>query len=250
ERHLSACLKAIGSQAVAPYEVLVIDNNSTDKTVEIARSFPFVRVIPEAKQGIVFARTAGFDAARGDIIGRIDADITLPSDWIEHVQDFYSDKTHRNIAWTGLGRFYNVRLGCLVNWTYELVGFRFNRLLLRHYPLWGSSMAITANQWERVRDGVCRRTDIHEDLDLAIHLHDAGFQIFYDKKVKVWAELRRVRSNRHELWGYLEWLPRTFRIHGKKTWPLVWFVGTFLIYLAALGLAVVDYTARRFRISS
>ncbi|HEX7964030.1 MAG TPA: glycosyltransferase family A protein, partial [Candidatus Saccharimonadales bacterium] len=82
ERHLAACLEAIRAQSEPPLEVVVVDNNSTDRTAEIARRYPFVRVVHEERQGIVFARGAGFDAARGDIIARIDADIVLPAGWI------------------------------------------------------------------------------------------------------------------------------------------------------------------------
>ncbi len=89
ERHLAACLDAVSRQAVMPSEVIVVDNNSTDRTAEIARSYPFVRVVQEPRQGIVFARNAGFDAARGDIIGRIDADTIIPSDWTKHVLAFF-----------------------------------------------------------------------------------------------------------------------------------------------------------------
>jgi glycosyltransferase involved in cell wall biosynthesis len=244
ERHLTACLEAIEAQTVAPYEVIVVDNNSTDKTAAITREFPFVVVVDESKQGIVHARNAGFNVAKGDIIGRIDADIRLPSNWVEHVQRFYEDPRNEKTAWTGLGRFYNVPLPSLVNWMYELVGFKLNRLLLGHYPLWGSSMAITTGQWQAVRDNVHVMTDIHEDLDLAMHLHEGSFRIFYDKSIKVWAELRRVQADRHKLWGYLEWLPRAYKLHGKRSWPLVWFIGVFMLYQAANLLAVVEYLAK------
>jgi glycosyltransferase involved in cell wall biosynthesis len=247
ERHLRPCLEAIAAQTVQPYEVIVVDNDSTDKTAGIAQSFPFVRLVSEAQQGIVFARNAGFNAATGDIIGRIDADIELPSNWVAHVQQFYADPAHSSTAWTGCGSFYNVRLPRLVSWAYVFVAFRVNKLLLGHYTLWGSSMAITASHWQDVGSSVCLRTDIHEDLDLAIHLANAGYPIVYDSSIKVKAELRRVHSDRHKLWDYLGWLPRTLRIHHKKAWPITWFVGVFLLYQAAQFLAGVDYLAKKIR---
>lgn len=247
ERHLLPCLEAINAQTVPPFEVIVVDNNCTDDTTQIAKSFPFVRIIKEPQQGIVFARNAGFDAAKGDIIGRIDADIQLPSDWVEHVQDFYDNNNHANVAWVGKGEFYNVRIPRLVNFAYELMAFRLNKLLLGHYSLWGSCMALTATQWQAVRHAVCPRTDIHEDLDLSMHLYDGGFGIVYDKSISVRAELRRVHSDRHKLWDYLGWWPQALRVHNKKTWPIVWFVGVFLLYQAALFLAFLDYIGKMLR---
>ena len=88
---------------------------------------------------------------------------------------------------------------------------------------------------------------IHEDLDLAIHLHKAGYDIRYDTGIRTNAELRRVQSDRSSLWGYLEWWPRTLRIHGKKTWPVCWFFGVFMLYIAASFLAFVDYMLKTVR---
>lgn len=247
ERHLGACLDAIARQTVAPYEVIVVDNNSTDETASITRRYPFVIVVDEEKEGIAHARDAGFDAASGDIIGRIDADIQLPPNWVEHVQNFYSKPKNAKKAWSGSGFFYNVRLPHLVSWAYGLFAFGLNKLLLGHYTLWGSNMALTVEQWRSVRSGTCKRTDIHEDLDLAIHLHDAGYQIVYDRSIKTRAELRRVQVDRDKLWGYLLWWPRTLKVHHKKTWPICWFLGVFLLYLAAMFLAAVDGAAKAIR---
>lgn len=244
ENKLAACLYAIADQTVAPLEVIIADNNSTDRTVAIARSFPFVRVIHVRQQGIVYARNAGFDAARGDIIGRIDADIQLPEDWVKHVTEFYADARHTESAWSGAGYFYNVRFPKLVSWTYSMLAFEFNRLLLGHYTLWGSNMACTAEQWQAVRDQVCVRADIHEDLDLAIHLADAAYDIVYDTSIKTYAELRRVHSDRHQLLDYLQWWPRTLRVHGRRSWVLCWVVGVAGLYPATFILLFADRLAK------
>jgi len=244
EHHLRACLEAIACQTRMPYEVIVVDNNSTDATATIAEDFPFVRVIAEPRQGIVFARNTGFDAAAGDIIGRIDSDIALPPDWVAHISRFYAVKAHASHAWTGAGWFYNVRVPRLVSFAYGLFAMRLNRLITGRYALWGSNMAITRSQWRTVRSSVHTRTDIHEDLDLALHLGEAGYAITYDTSCVVHAELRRVHSNRDNLWEYLHWWPRALRVHGRKTWPLAWFFGVFILYQAALVLVAMDALCR------
>src|SRR5688572_27451257 len=78
EGQLALCLEAIARQTVKPVEVIVVDNNSTDGTVEVAGRYPFVTVLHEWRQGVVHARDCGFDAAKGDIIGRIDAETVMP----------------------------------------------------------------------------------------------------------------------------------------------------------------------------
>ncbi|HPG37472.1 MAG TPA: glycosyltransferase family A protein, partial [Candidatus Saccharibacteria bacterium] len=80
---LPACLEALAGQTAPPFEVLVVDNNSTDDSVLVAARYPFVTVLHEKRQGVLHARSLGFTAARGDIIGRIDADTEVAPDWIK-----------------------------------------------------------------------------------------------------------------------------------------------------------------------
>src|SRR5687767_9222428 len=88
---LAACLQAISRQKVMPLEVIVVDNNSTDKTRTVALSFPFVKLVAEKRQGVVYARDTGFNLAEGDIIGRIDADTILPPAWTDQVINIFND---------------------------------------------------------------------------------------------------------------------------------------------------------------
>lgn len=245
EHQIAACLDAIAAQTSPVFEVIVVDNNSTDQTAAVAQRYPFVRVLREANKGRVFARNTGFDAARGEIIGRIDADIRLPKNWVEHVQHFYAQDANKKRAWSGGGYFENIRFPRLVSWAYGLLAFRFNRLLIGYYTLWGSNMAFLREQWQAVRQNVHLRNDIHEDLDLALHVHDAGYNIFYDRTIKTTAHLRRVQTNRDELWGYLLWWPRTLRVHSKWTWVICWFFGAFLLYGMTYLLVIAEWIARR-----
>ncbi len=244
--HLAACLEAIAAQSLKPYEVIVVDNNSTDNSRLVAERFPFVRVITEPQQGRVHARNRGFNAARGDIIARIDGDTVLPSDWLEQIADFYAEPNHASQAFTGGAYFYNVRWPQAVAWLYNFMAFDFNRLLIGHATLWGSNMAITHVQWQAVRTSTCDQAGIHEDLDLAMHLHNAGYGIHYQRSLRVGAHLRRVRSDRHELWDYLQWWPRTLRQHGKRSWLICWFFGCLLLYLLTPVLNIGEYLARQF----
>lgn len=73
------------------YEVLVIDNNSTDDTAtvvaEIARrSAGRVRHLTETRQGVAYARQAGIDAARAPVIALFDDDVLVSEQWVETIQ--------------------------------------------------------------------------------------------------------------------------------------------------------------------
>lgn len=253
EQHLDTCLKSIAAQTVMPDEVIVVNNNSTDRTVEIAASYPFVRVVNAQEQGIVFARNAGFDTAKGDILGRIDSDSILPRNWVEYVMKFYADPDHGRTAFTGGGTHYNVPLPRISRALLDMLAFRTNRIALGHHFLFGSNMALPAAVWRDVRSRVCNRTDIHEDIDIAIHVHELGVPIVYDPGLQVGVKLRRVFQDHDKLWGVLMLWPTSLKAHGNAWWVTGWF-GALLLYALVPLLYVLKaaqiITARLHRSSS
>jgi glycosyltransferase involved in cell wall biosynthesis len=73
--YLAETIGAILAQTVPPLEVLVVDDGSTDASVEIARSFgPQVTVLPGGHAGTAATRHRGFLASSGDLIAGCDAD--------------------------------------------------------------------------------------------------------------------------------------------------------------------------------
>jgi glycosyltransferase involved in cell wall biosynthesis len=246
ERFIGACLDAIAAQTEAPDEVIVVDNNSTDRTVEIARGYPFVTVVHAHKQGIVYARDAGFDAAKSEIIGRIDADTLLPKNWVAYIRRYYQSDANDKYAITGGGYFYNVRLPKLNGWIQGQLAFRANRFIVGHYVLWGSNMAILRSQWQAVRSDVCVRDDIHEDLDLGIHLHELGYKITYRESLRVGVCLKRVLSNRRSLRKHMRRWPQTLKIHHFKMWWLGSLGNWWLWYVVQPFFFTLEYLSRLF----
>ncbi len=75
QRTIGEALESAFAQTVPPLEVLVVDDGSTDRSVEIARSFgPRVRVLRNPKGSTGPARRLGVQEARGDFIALLDAD--------------------------------------------------------------------------------------------------------------------------------------------------------------------------------
>jgi glycosyltransferase involved in cell wall biosynthesis len=72
-------------------EVVVVDNNSTDKTAEVAKGLG-ARVVFEARKGYGAAYKAGLPAATGDVIVTLDGDGTYPSEQIPELIDYLEDK--------------------------------------------------------------------------------------------------------------------------------------------------------------
>src|SRR5918992_634418 len=74
-RNLEVVLPAVAAVRPAVHEVIVVDGNSVDGTVEVARRvLPWVRVITQTRKGKGNAMACGFAAATGDIMVMFDAD--------------------------------------------------------------------------------------------------------------------------------------------------------------------------------
>ncbi|HEY2506266.1 MAG TPA: glycosyltransferase family A protein [Streptosporangiaceae bacterium] len=101
---LSSCLESLRAQDFRdPYEIIVVDNNSTDATAAVARSRG-VTVVHEPKPGVCSARQCGTMAARGEIVVSTDADTTFASDWLSRIDRAFRDDPGR-VAVAGPCRF-------------------------------------------------------------------------------------------------------------------------------------------------
>ena len=75
-------------------DVVVVNNNSTDRTAEIAGSYAGVRVVDEKQKGLVSARDGGFRATTAELVANIDADTLVPPGWLDTVfTEFEKDPT-------------------------------------------------------------------------------------------------------------------------------------------------------------
>ena len=84
EDKIERCLEAVFNQTVQPYEVIVVEGHSTDRTVERAREFP-VRVFYEDYGAVGGARQVGVLSAGGTIVAFTDADCIHEKNWLENL---------------------------------------------------------------------------------------------------------------------------------------------------------------------
>lgn len=73
------------------YEIIVVDNNSSDATAAIAAGFG-VQVLAEPQRGVCAARQRGSESAVGDIIVSVDADTSYPPGWLSRVDATFADR--------------------------------------------------------------------------------------------------------------------------------------------------------------
>lgn len=202
ERHITHCLDSIARQSRMPDEVIVVDNNSTDGTVSLVKKYPFVRVIKERKQGLIYARNTGFQAAKGDILGRVDADSVLITEWTEVVLSHFQ-KNHQTSGVTGPGYFQalnTLNSEHTIFWTkmYNLGALGY----FRFQVLWGANMAIRSSAWREVNQYTSLEDDdVHEDQDISGVLNMFGHTVKYVDSMRIYSDVQRYWST-SKLYGY------------------------------------------------
>lgn len=170
-RHLERCLLALAAQTTPPWEVVVVDNGSTDDTAAVALAHG-ARVVPEPRVGIPAAASTGYDAAEGDLIGRIDADSVPPPDWVARLTATLT-RTPAPDAVTGTGVFYDAPRGLRRPLATAYLGayYLLGMAAAGHHVLWGSNMGMRREVWRAARTRVHRsEREVHDDMDLALVL--------------------------------------------------------------------------------
>jgi glycosyltransferase involved in cell wall biosynthesis len=141
ERYLNIVLDSVAAQTTTPDEVIVVDNNSTDGTAAIARSYRFVKLVSEQQQGKGHASHRGFLTAQSELVARIDADTILEPDWIETALQYFS--THDEVAAiTGKCYFYDYPTKRLLSALQAFAYQHLQGIISGTTTLWGSNMVV------------------------------------------------------------------------------------------------------------
>jgi glycosyltransferase involved in cell wall biosynthesis len=92
-QHIRAALRSVLAQSYEQYDVIVVDDGSTDETPKMVKAFASserVRLISHGEsRGSGAARNSGIDHASGEIVVFLDADVTVPRDFLERLATHY-----------------------------------------------------------------------------------------------------------------------------------------------------------------
>ncbi|MEU4242503.1 glycosyltransferase family A protein [Actinoplanes sp. NPDC026619] len=216
EQFLRACLDAVFGQDEPVHEVIVVDNGSTDGTLAVLGEYAGrVTLLHEPRQGVQHARNTGLGAAGGDVIGRIDGDTRLSPGWSRAVRETFADPVVQ--AATGPVAYYDVALARLIDGGDAL----FRRVWGGDSLDWllGANMAIRATAWRRVRPALCADADVHEDIDLGIHLHGEGSATVFAAGMRAGTSARRIANRFGDYRAYVLMTEQTYRRHPGRPRP-------------------------------
>jgi glycosyltransferase involved in cell wall biosynthesis len=173
-------------------EIIVVDNNSTDNTFEIARSFPMVKVFKEPKKGVAFARQKGFLESKGDIVAFLDADTSISENWFRQITKEFENNP-RLVCLSGpwgcfdVGVFYKISI--FLYWLFLAMPSYF----FIGYMAVGGNMAIRRHALESVGGFDETIAFYGDDTDIARRLNKIG-KVKFSLNFRVSASGRRFKG--------------------------------------------------------
>lgn len=184
ENTLAAAVESMLNQTFSSFEILLVNNNSTDNSFSIAKSFADkdsrIRLLIEKDQGVDHAMNCGLENSRGRFIARMDADDISHPERLEKQVRFleenpetglvgsYVKYVSRDTGTDGFRRF--------VNWvnsfhtSEEIELYRFVEI-----PVVNPTIMFRRELFEKL--GGCRQGDFPEDYEMQLRFLDAGVKM-------------------------------------------------------------------------
>lgn len=219
---LATCLEALAAQRVAEttrWEVIVVDNNSSDRTPAVvakasAGTSTRVRYLFEGRQGVAFGRNTGVDHARGRLVAFTDDDVVPPEDWIQTLVDLFQEHEADVLGgrvmprwaapvppwvtrWLEERQYRHTHLGILAHGEPARI-----RCDMSYPPIWTANAAIARHaflelggfdtRFGRIKDKLYGG----EDTDLVRRAVARGLRVFYDPRLTVWHRIPAERMTR------------------------------------------------------
>ncbi len=232
EKYVSVCIESLLNQTMKPDEIIVIDDGSTDDSIEVTSKYPIKLLKHEKNKGLAEARNTSLKNAVGDIIIFIDCDAKAEKDYIENMVKNYTDDT---VAGVG-GKAIEINIGGLANNYRSLfnvqewgergttdflrgVCFSFRKIVLKEVGGF--------NPYYRTNG---------EDVDICRRIVNKGYRLTYDPAIKV-------LHNRDD--NLSSFLMQTYRAHYFGSVAILRNVDSVAVaYLKIVGTLGIEFLRR------
>jgi GT2 family glycosyltransferase len=200
-RHLDECLVSLAKQTFNHFETILIDNGSTDGSVEyVKKHFPDIRIVElDRNEGFCGGNNVGLEHSSGDFIALLNNDTLLDPRWLEELYRAMQKSPEVGVCSSCIVNYYSRDILDTAGDGYDICGVGFKI---------GEGMPVTDFQKERYVFGACagaalyRRSMIDEigffderffavgeDLDLSFRAKLAGYKCLYAPKSIVYHKI-------------------------------------------------------------
>jgi GT2 family glycosyltransferase len=224
-RVIGRCLEGLARLDYPDYEVIVVDDGSTDDTARIASGYD-VTLVSTPNQGLSAARNEGLARARGEIVAYIDDDAWPDPDWLRFLGWVYRTTDHAAVGGPNLPPRGDGPIADLVALA---PGGPLHVLRTdteaEHVP--GCNSSFRTDRLRAIGGYDVRFRTAGDDVDVCWRLHEAGWSVGFSPGAVVWHQRRgsvRGYLRQQRGYGYAEALlerrwPGRFNALGHVTWP-------------------------------
>jgi GT2 family glycosyltransferase len=248
-RTLGQCLESLRGLDYPAYEVIVVDDGSTDQTRRVLARFPEVRAIHQPNLGLSAARNAGLAAAVGSIIAYTDSDCFVDSQWLTQLVAQLDRGDAVAVGGPNLTPDDGDLAACVAASPGQPTHVLENDQVAEHIP--GCNMAFRREALEAINGFDPQFRSAGDDVDVCWRLQQAGGWITFAPGAFVWHHRRQTpRTYLCQQAGYGEaeallWLkhPDKFNRRGGGKWRGVVYGGALaglrltgsMVYRGAFG---------------
>jgi glycosyltransferase involved in cell wall biosynthesis len=201
---LEGCLESLSKLNYPDYEVILVDDGSSDATRQIAQRFPHVRYHHQRNHGLSVARNVGMDLATGEIIAYTDSDCFADEDWLYFLVSKLLETGASAVGGPNLLPSHDGPVAACVSASpgtpaHVLI----NDQTAEHIP--GCNMAFWADRLRAIGGFDPIYTKAGDDVDVCWRLQEHGEKIVFNPAAMVWHHRRStVRAYLQQQIGYGE----------------------------------------------
>ena len=188
EKTLPACFDGLKALEYPDYEVIVVNDGSTDSTDQIVLEYGF-QLISTENRGLACARNSGLDAATGEIVAYMDADAHPDPHWLSHLAVAFLKSSHVGVGGPNIPPPESGETAsCVANApggpTHVLLSDR----VAEHIP--GCNMAFRKSALEAIEAFDPQFCVAGDDVDICWRLQDQGWTVGFSPGAVVWHHRR------------------------------------------------------------
>jgi GT2 family glycosyltransferase len=200
-RTLRQCLDGLTSLDYPNYEVIVVNDGSTDGTADISRDYP-VRLINQPNQGLSAARNVGLAASEGEIVAYVDDDAYPHRYWLRYLAAAFGRSAHVGIGGPNLPPAGDGFVAeCVANAPGNPIHVLLSDEVAEHIP--GCNMAYRKEALLAIGGFDPRFRAAGDDVDICWRLQDRGWTIGFCPTAMVWHHRRKsLRAFWKQQYGY------------------------------------------------
>ena len=177
EKTITEVLDSINAQSIPFDEIIVINDCSTDKTLNYLRSFKNIKIYNNSEnKGLSFCRNVGIKNSKNDVVASIDADVVLDEFWLENISSHLKENITMcggNLAEKYTNNVYNKwrSIHYKQNWG--------NQNIVNPAFLFGCNTIQKKSAWKNI-SGYDENLKLNgEDIDYSFRLRNEGYDLFY-----------------------------------------------------------------------